>query len=256
MTDIGGPDVWQASFGGEAAAAKRRRGAARHWSDAPAFRDRELRLVPLHPRHTEAWWRQSRDEHLGTMTQLPRFTDERQAHRWIERCWAVTCEPVSFERTQRYTFAIVQSPAGPNLGVDDPQAAGLVGALSLVRKGSSAYFSFWVGVDHQRRGIGTRAALIAQRVAHTHLGLRHLFTASFDHNRPSHRVLLRAGWSMLPFSGEPPSDDLAFFHRALPADSSLPRARSHRLLSTLLRDIGSNFGLAQEPGGASSSDVE
>ncbi len=181
------------------------------------------------------------------MTQLPRFADEPQARLWIERRWAATCEPVSLERTQRYTFAVVQSPSGADLGVEGREDE-LVGSLSLVRKGTSAYFSFWVGVEHQRRGIGTRAALIVRRVSYTQLGIRDLFTASFDHNRTSHRVLLRAGWTRLPFRGEPPSDDLAFFHQAVCADSPLPRAHSHRLLSTLLHDIDSDFVLAAERG--------
>ncbi len=190
------------------------------------------------------------------MTQLPRFIDEHQARGWIERCWAVTCEPVSLERMQRYTFAIVQAPAASDLSVDGREATELVGSLSLVRKGASAYFSFWVGVEHQSRGIGTRAALVAQRAAHVHLGIRHLFTASFDHNLRSHRVLLRAGWTKLPFCGGPQSDDLVFFHQAVRADSRLPRARSHRLLSALLRDIESDFVLAEEPVGVPHSEME
>jgi RimJ/RimL family protein N-acetyltransferase len=213
----------------------------RHWSDAPAFRDRELCLVPLHPRFTASWWCQSRDEHLVKMTQLPLFADERWARRWIECRWAATLEPVSLKRAQRYTFAVILSDAR---SVTAEAATRFVGSVSLTRKGLAAYLSFWVGIDHQRQGIGTRAVRVATRAALGHLGVRYLFAASFRHNAPSHRVMLRSGWEKLPFSGAPPSDDIDFFQRPVTADRVPTPAQSHRLLDKLLRDIGSDFVLA------------
>ena len=221
----------------------RRDGLSRHWSDAPAFRDRELRLVPLHPRYTASWWCQSRDEHLVRMTQLPLFADERSARRWIECCWAATLEPVSLERAQRYTFAIILSDA-ESATADAAEPSRFVGSVSLCRKGLAASLSFWVGVDHQRQGIGTRSVRVATRAALRHLGIRHLFAASFRHNAPSHRVMLRSGWKRLSFSGEPPAGDIDFFQRPVTADRRPTPAQSHRLLSTLLQDLGSDFVLA------------
>jgi RimJ/RimL family protein N-acetyltransferase len=227
----------------DAVTSSRRDRQSRHWSDAPAFRDRELSLVPLHPRYTASWWCQSRDEHLVRMTQLPLFADERWARRWIESCWAATLEPVSLERAQRYTFAVILSDA-EGATADAAEASRFVGSVSLVRKGVAAYLSFWVGVDHRRQGIATRAVRVATRAALRHLGLRYLFAASFRHNAPSHRVMLRSGWERLPISGEPPSDDIDFFQGPVIADRGPTPPQSHRLLNKLLRDIDSDFVLA------------
>src|SRR5262249_43993661 len=144
---------------------------------------------------------------------------------------------------QRYTFAVVLSDAG-RVTTDAAEASRFVGSVRLFRKGLAAYLSFWVGVDHQHQGIGTRSVRVATRAALQHLAVRYLFAASFRHNAPSHRVLLRCGWEGLAFSGEPPSNDIDFFQRPVPADRGPPPAHSHRLLDELLRDIGSNLVLA------------
>lgn len=165
------------------------------------------------------------------MTQLPRFADEATARRWIEERSAETLALAARDRARRFTFAVV----------DDSR---FLGSVSLYRSGASAYFSFWIGIDYQRRGIGTRAARISYRIARSELGVGDLFAASYHHNHPAHRVLLRGGWTRLPFRGEPPSHVLRFFHRPVDGGPASTRSRSYPMLATLLRDIGSDFVLA------------
>lgn len=213
--------------------------SAPHFSETRAFDDRELRLVPLHPDHTQEWLELSSEEQLHTMTRIPRFVDEHAARQWMSVCWQRTCEPVSLRQTQTYIFAVVRSR-----GVARAGDAQLLGCVTLFRKGAAGYFSFWVGREHQGQGIGTRAARVAIRMAQEELKLRHLFAAAFQCNWVSQRVLSRVGWTLLPFCGQPPSEDLVFLHRPLTTAAALPQARLHSMFCRLLHDIGSDFVIA------------
>jgi RimJ/RimL family protein N-acetyltransferase len=160
---------------------------------------------------------------------------------------------MSHECVETYTFAIVRDN---ELAATKEQ---LLGCVTLFRKGVAGYFSFWVGAEHQGQGVGTRAARLANRVAHSELGLRHLFTAAFRCNEVSKHVLTRAGWTLLPFRGEPPSEDLVFLHHQTTAGAAPTQTRLHAMLCLLLRDVGSDFvvspmfastpGAADEAGG-------
>lgn len=211
-----------------------RRANVRHWSETPAFNDREVRLVPLHPDHTSQWLAQSSDEHLRTMTQIPCFGTEAKAREWITQCWAHTREAASLGIVQTYSFAIVVEHT------ESDNEAPLAGCLTLFRSGVLAYLSFWVGVEYQGRGIGTRAVQVVNRVALSVLGIHRLYTAAFARNEVSQHVLSRAGWATLPFRALRPWGALVFLHRPLTC-APAPRAKLRRQLCTLLRDIGSDF---------------
>ncbi len=204
-----------------------------HWNGSNVSSDNNIRLEPLHPRHASAWLHLSRDKDVAVLTQLPRFATRKSAFKWVKKCWLATCAVPSDTCVQRCTLAIVNHQGT------------FQGSVSLWRNHDAGFFSFWVGAPHQGRGVGSRAARLTQSLAAERFALADLFTASWRCNHRAHRVLAKTDWRQLPFEGLGQSSGVAFFHHSTQEVSSCQPGHLHTRLVALLRDIGSNFTLAE-----------
>jgi RimJ/RimL family protein N-acetyltransferase len=205
------------------------------WYQPDAFRDGDLGLELLHPKHACPWRQQNRDGSVAERTRLPEFDSLEQTSRWLSQRWAATHEPIEDDRQQCFSFAIVH------------EQRGFVGSISLHRLGRRAFFSFWVGPAHQGLGFGTRAVVLLNRAVLCGLHIDELFTAVEPENRRSRSALKKSGWQCLPFSAQPPE------HRVLlcrwgPSSvaTRMEISQAAHRLAALLSGLGSDFVL--EPG--------
>lgn len=165
------------------------------WYDASLARDGELCLEPLALHHAPAWLEQYRDPHIGIMTRLPELSTLEEVQAWIGEQRA---------DASRACFAVID------------RARGFVGAACYQRAGGAGYFHFWIGVDHQNRGLGRRAGLLLQRQARR-AGLGCLYTSAYPDNPRSRAALAALGFRPLHVRAAPPDEDLLFFALALDA---------------------------------------
>jgi hypothetical protein len=60
---------------------------------------------------------------------------------------------------------------------------------------------YWIGVEHQRRGLGSEALALTAHLAFAHLGARSLYAWVFVGNRGSRRALERTGFTLTRTAG-------------------------------------------------------
>jgi GNAT superfamily N-acetyltransferase len=84
-----------------------------------------------------------------------------------------------------------------------------VGATCYQRAGDAGYFHFWIGADHQNRGLGRRAGQLLQRQARG-AGLTCLYTSAYADNPRSLAALDALGFEQLAVRAVAPDDDLLF----------------------------------------------
>ncbi|WP_036140667.1 GNAT family N-acetyltransferase [Luteibacter sp. 9135] len=163
------------------------------WFAAAHAVDGELRLEPLAWHHAPSWLRQYRDPHIGIVTRLPALEDVDAVREWI-----------AFQQAdpQRACFALVD------------RADGFVGSVGYQHAGSAGYFHFWIGADHQNRGLGRRAARLLARQA-VEVGIDVFYTSAYRDNTRSIAALHALGFQPMAAHAAPPDDDLLFFQQAL-----------------------------------------
>lgn len=167
------------------------------WYDAASARDGDLCLEPLAFHHAPAWLDQYRDPHIGIMTRLPELAALEEVQAWIAEQRA---------DTSRACFAVVD------------RAHGFVGSVCYQRAGAAGYFHFWIGADHQNRGLGRRAGRLLMRQA-LRAGVDCLYTSAYADNPRSRAALAELGFAPLSVSAHAPDDDLLFFAAALSTDA-------------------------------------
>ena len=163
------------------------------WYDATLARDDELCLEPLAVHHAQAWLEQYRDPHIGIMTRLPELPSLEEVQAWIGQQRA---DP------SRVSFAVLH------------REHGFVGSVCYQRAGDSGYFHFWIGTDHQNRGLGRRAGRLLQLQAER-AGVTCLYTSAYRDNPRSLAALAAIGFMPLAIQAVAPDDDLRFFATAL-----------------------------------------
>lgn len=194
------------------------------WYDPALAEDGSLRLEPLAIHHAPAWLEQYRDPHIGVMTRLPELGTLAEASDWIAEQRA---DP------SRACFAVVD------------REHGFVGSACYQRAGDSGYFHFWIGIDHQNRGLGRRAGQLLQRQARR-AGVACLYTSAYPDNPRSQAALAALGFVPLAIRAETPDDDLLFF--ALPlAPGARPTADG---LRRLCRAVDSPMAFVRETAAA------
>lgn len=167
------------------------------WYDAASARDGELCLEPLAFHHAPAWLDQYRDPHIGIMTRLPELATLEEVQAWIAEQRA---DP------SRACFAVVD------------RAHGFVGSVCYQRAGAAGYFHFWIGADHQNRGLGRRAGRLLMNQARR-AGVDCLYTSAYADNPRSRAALAVLGFVPLPVRALAPDDDLLFFTAGMGADA-------------------------------------
>lgn len=205
-------------------------GQVAEWLELAAPHDAELHLTLLHPRHTERWFEHHQDPRVAQLCRLPAFVSRVRVAHWLSRCWAESNAPASAGRAQCFSFAVEHAQEG------------LIGSVRLHRHESRAFFSFWVGPRHQRRGFGSRAATLATRALAPLLQTDELLTATYPGNLPSCLALERSGWRRLTLESAPPEIDASFWRWSLrPAldDESMKQS-----FTPLLTAIGSDLRFA------------
>lgn len=84
----------------------------------------------------------------------------------------------------------------PGLVLVDGEAAGRMNLNVIVRGAfESTTLGYWVGVDHQGRGVATAAVAAVLGVAFGELGLHRVQAGTLVHNHASRRVLAKNGFT-------------------------------------------------------------
>jgi RimJ/RimL family protein N-acetyltransferase len=145
------------------------------WNRRVARAGIPLALEPLDVDHARAFFWQYRDPQIAAMTRLRVFSDDDEVRSWIHRV----------NRAQnRYRYAVMDEDAG------------FVGYVSLRPSGADAHLGFWIGADHQGRGLGRQSARLLCEFAKVR-GIQRVFAAAFDHNLRSIRALESIGFKTL-----------------------------------------------------------
>ncbi len=153
------------------------------WRSRPGYRPttarhQRLTLEPLDNQHAADFLRQYRDPHIGLMARLPAFTGPDALKTWIA---------ARARQPSRLDYAVLHADLG------------LVGMVAAHRLGDSAGIAFWIGVDHQGKGLAAPALELLIRRLRDH-GVTHLFALAYSDNRRSLRTLQRLGFAALPLT--------------------------------------------------------
>jgi len=162
---------------------RRKRRDALGWRDHATLGDGDLALEPLGPEHAAALHHQYRDPEIAQMARLPALPSEDDARRWIDEQDALG-QPL---------WAVVHADLG------------FAGVVSLRRSERSGFFYFWIGVDFQQRGLGTRAAALMRKQAEA-MSLSEVFTIAWTDNTRSLAILARFGFAEIDrfdYDGDP-----------------------------------------------------
>lgn len=155
------------------------------WYLPDDMRDGDLCLELLDALHVPGWLHQYRDEHIACIAGLPPLATPDDAMRYLER--------VQHGGSAEYALVHAQH--------------GLVGAVGVRRLGDMAHVHFWIGVDHQGRGLGGQALRLLLRCVAA-VGVQHVFTSVYRGNLRSRRILDRTGF--VPVAHDAQGDDANF----------------------------------------------
>ena len=185
--------------------------------------DSPLTLELLATQHAAAFCEQYRDPHIAALTLQEYLATPEQVQHWIK---------LQATLPGQLHFAVMHAEHG------------FVGSLGLTVAAGYGYFSFWIGTDHQGKGLGPRAAQLLMQ-SHWVAGLHGLYTSAFNCNLRSRRILALLGWLPLQIQALPPDQDLLFFHHPVTASAYAPDpARLHRGLVQLCASTQSTFVFA------------
>lgn len=138
----------------------------------PSLTDGVVRLRAWAPADAPALVAAWADEAIRRWTLVPEQRGLDQAERWIQS------EPLRRERS--LALDLVVGPADP----DDPTVLGEVGMVPLAGGPSRAELGWWVGPDHRRQGVATRAVVLFAGWLRQQLEFEELF-AEVDGENPA-----------------------------------------------------------------------
>lgn len=195
------------------------------WRERPAYcaalaRNGHMVLEPLDEQHAPAMLHQYRDPQIASMARLPAFADVAALRVWIAR-HAID--------SKRLDCAVLHAERG------------FVGAVGAHWWGEGAFMHFWIGADHQGKGLSVRAARQMLRLLAEH-GIRHVFAAVYPDNYRSLRTLRRLGFVELPVRALPPENSMMFLAWAAQPDT--PVATRRDALRAFSCAAGSEFRFA------------
>lgn len=182
-------------------------------------RDGELALEPIAIEHAAGLLEQYRDPQIGILTRLPELDTLEEAVAWIVE---------QQHEAGRMTYAVMH------------RCWGFVGVVSLRRRGSTGFFWFWTGTDHQGRGLGRAASALLLRHA-AQVGVREVYTCVYQDNARSLAALAALGFAPLDVRAEAPDQDLGFFRWPAPGAAEPPDV--HAALAHLLARMDSPIRL-------------
>lgn len=195
------------------------------WRERPAYsaalaRDRQLVLEPLDDRHALAMHHQYRDPQIAAMTRLPAFADVAALRAWITG---------HAGDRKRLDCAVLHAEYG------------LVGTIGAHWHGEGAFMHFWIGADHQGKGLAARVVRLMLNLLTVH-GMRHVFAAVYPDNYRSLRTLKRLGFAQLPMCALAPENSMMFLAWAAQPDTAV--ATRCDALRTFSCAVGSVFRFA------------
>ena len=169
----------------------------------------ELRLELLDQLHFGALLHQFRDPHTAQLVGLPSFTGVHEVQAYLDH---------------------ISDGEGAEFAVIHPDA-GLVGSVGFRVLEDMAHIHFWIGADHQGRGLGTHAVALLCRALRAG-GMRHVFTSVYCENIRSQRILARAGFAPLAHRSQGGDEVYQFLHLSMTdaATHSAPEELERRLI--------------------------
>ncbi len=189
---------------------------SQRWHPVEGLQDGELTLELLDEFHIGAWLHQYRDPQIAQQVGLPTLETPQQAEDYLDQV----------AQNDAVEYAVMH------------RERGFVGAVGLHSLGDMAHIHFWIGTDHQGQGLGTKAAdLLCQALRHG--AVNHAFTSVHQGNPRSQRLLLRHGFTPVPYQGEGEDAVYAFLHLALNDEASaLSAEQLQERLARLCQAIG------------------
>ena len=188
---------------------RQRRHHSQRWHIADTWPAGELRFELLDQLHYGALLHQFRDPHTAQLVGLPSFTTVREVQAYLD----------DTSHGEGAEFAVIH----PDMG--------LVGSVGFRVLEDMAHIHFWIGADHQGRGLGTRAVALLCHALQA-CGMRHVFTSVYRENFRSQRILARAGFAPLAHRGQGGDAAYHFLHLSMTdaAAHSAPDELEHRLV--------------------------
>ncbi|RYZ12659.1 MAG: N-acetyltransferase [Comamonadaceae bacterium] len=177
-----------------------RRAALRddQWRSCQTHPGLPLVLEPLDADHADAMLHQYRDPQIAVMTGLPALANAEAVRAWIEQ---------SLQEEGRHDYAVMHGDAG------------LLGHVSLHVSEEAANFCFWMGADHQGRGMATPAGRLLCDLAFRR-GVDWIFASAFHDNVRSLRALERIGFQRMGLRSTEPNDPRTFLFRSRHPDGA------------------------------------
>jgi RimJ/RimL family protein N-acetyltransferase len=202
------------------------------WQERAAYRaelarDSELVLEPLDAAHAGDFLYQYRDQQISLMTRLPELASAEEFADWVDERAA---------QPRRIDLAVMHAKYG------------FVGVVSAHWETEGAFIHFWLGADHQGRGLAARAARLLLRQL-TAQGIERAFTAVYPDNLRSLRVLQGLGFKRLPMRASAPEADMLFL--AWSSQVATPVSHLCDALRSYARLTGSVFEFPETPPGRS-----
>lgn len=177
---------------------------------------KELWLTPLEYHHVADFGWQYCDPDIAALCNLPVFPT---AESWLN--WLHYCQ----QDPHLYIFAIIH------------RELGFIGSTCLHIHQGHGFFYYWLGADFRGKGFGPRAVTELLNLGNTYFGMQDCFTKVFKHNQPSQRATRKAGFRLLPFSAQPPSDNETFYYCGKEKQNTVLHKQLGELLLLLKSEI-------------------
>lgn len=137
------------------------------------------------------------DPHTAMLCCLPDFVDDMDWHSWLED------QQGSDDQT---TYAVMH----PDYG--------MIGSVSLVIKGRTGFFYYWIGAEFRGQSFGPQSVQLLLEAASEVHGLENCYAKAFEENQASRSGLIKLGFKELPIRAAAPYESEVFYFLGLLQD--------------------------------------
>ena len=154
-------------------------------------RTNELMLVPLTSQYmTDYYWQYS-DPSIQELCNLPQFATGDEWLHWLEQ---------NNQMPEQRVFAVLHKEWG------------FIGSVSIEVFQGVGFFYYWLGIDFQGKGFGPQAVNLLLALAQKYFIMDCCYAKVYQHNHPSHKAMLKLGFSELIATTKTPYDNEIFYY--------------------------------------------
>jgi len=159
--------------------------------DLADCRSHELMLIPLTSQYMSDYYWQYSDPSIQALCNLPHFTTGDEWLHWLAQ---------NNNMPEQRVFAVLHKDWG------------FIGSVSIEVFQGVGFFYYWLGTDFQGQGFGPQAVNLLLALAQKYFTMDCCYAKVYQHNQPSHKAMLKLGFSALIATTKAPYDNEIFYY--------------------------------------------